>query len=317
MTQTPLGIRHLLNFGSSGFDLDSEDVQEQIRRIRETDRKHLIDILARLHLDIPLDEAMEHYRDFAYLDSKEQECKTCNKGMDKMLSCYKPTVNYDEETGELSFPVQACPFSKNCRKQKAYQDALKGMMISHRFQSRTFDSFNVTPETQNIFNFTKQWAQSFQEHAKGLYIFGSYGSGKTHLAAAALIEIHRLYGVTGAFLTFSDFLAKLKACFNNDSKKFEETFQLYAKAPLLVLDDLGEERKDRNGRLSSWAGGQIFRLINYRYEFELTTIITSSIEPSKLAEALPRAVISRLFEMCFFLHDRAQDYRTKNLSIIE
>lgn len=298
---------------SMGFSLDSAETQALLARIRKQDENELRVILAKRHLDIPMELALDEATNFKELEKWEAECQTCNHAPDKVLSCGRTTVVYDGKT--LSFPVVGCPFAKQIRQQVMYQKALKSMLISSRFQNRTFDTFHVTEATQAVYQFARQWAENFHEHAKGYYIFGDFGSGKTHLAVASLLEVHRLHDITGAFLVCADFLEELKAKFK-DPDGLKQTFELYAKAPLLVIDDLGEGRKEKDGTLSGWANEQLFRLINYRYEFELTTIITSTLNPSRLLQVVTPSVASRLPEMCSFLHNRATDYRVANINVI-
>lgn len=296
-----------------GFNLNSEKTQKLLAHIRKQNEMELRKILSKRQLNIPMELALDEYTHFAELEKWEAECQTCSHAPNKVLSCGRTTVVYDGK--ELSFPVVGCPLAKQIRQQVMYQKTLKSMLISSRFQNRTFDTFHVTETTQKVFNFAKQWAENFHEHAKGYYIFGDFGSGKTHLAVASLLEVHRLHDITGAFLVCADFLEELKNNFK-DSDRLKQTFELYAKAPLLVIDDLGEGRKEKDGTLSEWANEQLFRLINYRYEFDLTTIITSTLNPSRLLQVVTPSVASRLPEMCDFLHNRATDYRVANINVI-
>ena len=117
-------------------------------------------------------------------------------------------------------------------------------------------------------------------------------------------------------MTMASFLDSIKASFNKDHAD-ENLFELFVEAPVLVIDDLGEGRTEKNGMLSSWAQERLFVLINARYEQELTTIVTSKYNPRELASVVGMAVASRLAEMCFFLHNREGDYRFREITVIE
>jgi DNA replication protein DnaC len=99
-------------------------------------------------------------------------------------------------------------------------------------------------------------------------LVGGPGTGKTHLAAAAMN--HR--GLDEAyFWSVPDFLAWIKRMVFDQGRDLEAVLQDYrTKDFLLVLDDLGVENQ------TEWAHEQLYRVLNARYEEELPTIITSN-----------------------------------------
>lgn len=122
-----------------------------------------------------------------------------------------------------------------------------------------------------------------------LLIVGGVGTGKTHAAYGAI----RALAVSGAycgwlFTTAADCYASLRPRPGVDS---EQEFERYAKAGLLVLDDLGAAKN------SEWTEEINYRLINHRYEHERPTLITSNVPPKQLSDALGARVASRLAEM--------------------
>ena len=73
----------------------------------------------------------------------------------------------------------------------------------------------------------------------------------------------------------------------------EAEFRRYRDASILLLDDLGAERKP-----TEFTEEINFRLINWRYENHKPTLITSNLVPKEIAERLGDRVTSRLIEMC-------------------
>lgn len=289
-------------------------MQDELKAIRERNQNNLSRILREHGLRIPLDAAMEHYSEFSLFDRREKECRSCpHDNPEKVYGCYKPVFSYDAETKSLSVRFSGCPYAKELSARLSYEKTFEEMTIAKRFQNRTFENFRVTSTTRKIYDFIKDWADTFEANKKGLYIFGEYGSGKSHLAVAALLEVHNRFHVTGAFLVFPDYLERLKSTFGNDAEG-EKLFSFYAKAPLLVLDDIGGGRR-KDTEISQWANEQLFRLVNYRYEYELPTIITSTLTPSDLNDLLLSDTVSRLAEMCVFVKNRAEDYRMKQICV--
>ena len=116
-------------------------------------------------------------------------------------------------------------------------------------------------------------AHEFAEQPYGwLVLTGTYGCGKTHLAAA--IANHQLSKRHSAlFVVVPDLLDHLRATFNPQSPiSYDKLFDQVRRAPLLILDDLGTESA------TAWAKEKLYQLFNHRYNAKLPTVITTSRE---------------------------------------
>jgi DNA replication protein DnaC len=114
-------------------------------------------------------------------------------------------------------------------------------------------------------------AHSFAEKPKGwMVMMGTYGSGKTHLAAA-IANYRAGLGDPPLFVMVPDLLDHLRATFSPHSNTtFDRRFDEIRTAPLLVLDDLGTQS------MTPWVREKLYQLFNYRYNAELPTVITTS-----------------------------------------
>lgn len=126
-----------------------------------------------------------------------------------------------------------------------------------------------------------QTAQAFADNPKGwLSIHGTYGSGKTHLAAA-IGNYQAAKGIPPLFVVVPDLLDYLRAAFSpNSGMSLDKRFNEIRNSRMLILDDLGTQSA------TPWAREKIYQLFNYRYNAELPTVITSSALPDELDQRL-------------------------------
>jgi DNA replication protein DnaC len=123
-----------------------------------------------------------------------------------------------------------------------------------------------------------------------LLLLGPTGVGKTFQAFGAIRDL-AVTGVRARWVATSaaDLYASLRPRHQVDS---ETVFDRYAKADVLLVDDLGA------AKATEWTEEVNYRLINHRYEAERPTLFTSNVRPSELGAALGDRVASRLTEMC-------------------
>lgn len=126
---------------------------------------------------------------------------------------------------------------------------------------------------------------------RSLLLLGPTGTGKTHQTYGAIREL-AITGVAANWVvtTAADMYAALRPRHGIDS---EAEFRRYRDASILLLDDLGAERKP-----TEFTEEINFRLINWRYENHKPTLITSNLVPKEISERLGDRVTSRLIEMC-------------------
>ncbi len=168
----------------------------------------------------------------------------------------------------------------------AAKEKLYRMSNLEVFKEMTFSSFSVqgrlglADEQIRSLQYALSQAQQFAGSPRGwLVLMGSYGCGKTHLAAAvanACVE----FGMNTIFLTVPDLLDWLRFSYDAPDTSFEERFDELRNAGLLVLDDLGAQNSTK------WAVEKLFQIVDYRYARKLPTVVTTNLDLEDLDDRI-------------------------------
>jgi len=144
--------------------------------------------------------------------------------------------------------------------------------LSHMtFDTFVPDGYGLPPDKAANLHLAFDLARQYADNPQGwLVLFGGYGCGKTHLAAAIANQaIER--GRPVLFVVVPDLLDHLRATFSPHSPvRYDERFEEVRTAPLLILDDLGTQSS------TPWAQEKLFQIFNYRYTARLPTVVTSN-----------------------------------------
>ena len=197
------------------------------------------------------------------------------------------------------------------RKRERIERLIGNSGIGKRFQQRTFENFKCTREEQKTcFEVAKKYAENFEEYLSngtGLVLFGSTGTGKTHLAAAIALQLLS-NGVPVVFKTSIDLFSDIRRTYDSEASE-SKMIDTYNTTDLLIIDDLGKEK------ITTWSASILFAIINARYERMLPTIITTNLGYDDLANMLgddrtrAGAIVSRIKETSVNLKMAWADFR--------
>lgn len=188
---------------------------------------------------------------------------------------------------------------KQNQRQQNLQEAFQASRISPRFRDRTFENFSLTAENRVAY----EASVGFQvgPEGMGLLFHGPCGIGKTHLAAAIA---NRLMGkMELLYISCPDLLLELREAFQG--KRVENKLNIAKSIPLLFLDDIGAEKP------SEWVQETLFVLLNYRYEHQLPTILTTNFSLKELSIRLGDRIVSRISQMCRCIKFEGIDWRVQ------
>ncbi len=133
----------------------------------------------------------------------------------------------------------------------------------------TFETFRATDANRKAYIRVQAVAKGREWSA---FLTGDYGTGKTHLAIAALNAAG-----AGNFWKVPAYLDYVRFCIHDRELPQAQVISDTADDPdLVVFDDLGVEKR------TEWAGEVLYRVLDRRCDLQLPTIITSNVALSSL-----------------------------------
>jgi DNA replication protein DnaC len=200
----------------------------------------------------------------------------------------------------------------DCWRETVGRRRLAAAGIPKRYQHCTIANFTVYNESlERAAERAQAIVDAFPAVAKGLFLEGQPGVGKTHLAVAALKRVIEASGARGLFYDTRDLLRIIRSTYDPSIRTTElEVLRPVMTADLLVLDDLGAEKT------SEWVEETLNLIVNTRYNERRLTIFTSNYadipddtDPNSLVFRIGHRMRSRLHEMCEFEALDGADYR--------
>ncbi len=203
-----------------------------------------------------------------------------------------------------------------CRAQEISATALQRLYAYSQLDAlkdKTFENFQprgragLPARQAESLELAYNRALLFAQQPQGwLLLTGTYGCGKTHLAAA-IGNYAVAHGRPTLFITLPDLLDSLRAAYTSPETTFEERMQQIRTVPLLILDDFGTQNA------TDWAEEKIFQILNYRYIHRLPLVVTTNLPLDEIAPRLRSRLLDA--ELVDVVHILAPDYRRPTTEI--
>jgi DNA replication protein DnaC len=208
---------------------------------------------------------------------------------------------------DREYEVWQIPICKKCEEELNQSDVplsdrLVAIGLLGKLQGMKIETFTVENHRQE--RAKKTAIRYIADPTTNLWLYGSAGTGKTHLAAAI---VHALVGSGRSmmFVYVPTLLDDLRDSYRSGNDSALEQSEP-ARVDLLVLDDLGVEKR------TDWAAERLNTVVNYRNVHRKPTVVTSNHSPDGLAERLDGRLVSRLMDNGKAINLGDDDWRIRN-----
>lgn len=194
---------------------------------------------------------------------------TCQNKVEGMV--YYPTIK-DEK---LEFNYVACKYKKKDIKQKE-EIKSKFFEMPYDIKMAKMSNIEINSTRAKIIKWINKFYDDFKsgKQTKGLYLSGSFGSGKTYILSALLNELSKL-NYSCIIVYYPELLRSIKESFN--SEDYNERINEIKKCDLLLLDDIGAETT------TPWNRDEILgTILQYRMDNKKATFFTSNLNLKEL-----------------------------------
>lgn len=204
-------------------------------------------------------------------------CKKCRS----LTSCENPVtgfVDYPKLVNDrLEFNYMACKYKKE--EDKKENKNVTYFEIPYLIKQARMKDIDITDKNRTeVIKWLKKFYDTYPDNQKqkGLYLHGSFGSGKSFLVASLLNEL-ALKDYKVVIVYFPDFLLSLK----NFEDDFNERIEEVKTCDLLLLDDMGAQAN------TAWGRDEILgSILQSRMDNQLPTFFTSNYTLEELEAKL-------------------------------
>ncbi len=281
MTMDSIG-NVLKQFGNSRIRQQTEDLKNRIFNEPE---------VRQLRLRYPGLTEQELSRNLSRLyeyTKEKQNCANC-PGLENCPNDFQghyTKLSIDEVGEQLRIRDHKAPCNLQLAHQRDQQisSRIRSFYVDERALLEGYDEVEImmkdpvrSPAVNRVFRYINE-TKTVGLSAKGLYLEGPFGTGKTFLMCYLLHELAK-QGHSGVIVYMPDFVEDVKSMIQ-DGEKLRDTVELMKETDLLIFDDIGAEN------MGPWVRDHVLgSILNYRMNRK-PTFYTSNYSLSALEKHL-------------------------------
>ncbi|WP_026693695.1 primosomal protein DnaI [Peribacillus kribbensis] len=213
--------------------------------------------------------------------TQSKECSGC-PSLEKcvnMMEGYHPHLVLKGNYIDLNY--DRCPRKVLTDEKRKREDLIQSLYVPKDILSASLSEFDFNSgERMDAFEKAMETVEKITagKKAKGLYLFGKFGVGKTYLLGAIANELAK-ERISSLLVYVPDFMREIKNAISDNT--LSEKVDLVKKAPVLMLDDMGAET------MSSWGRDEVLGpVLQFRMLEDLPTFFTSNFDFASLKNHL-------------------------------
>ncbi|MBC2318627.1 primosomal protein DnaI [Listeria booriae] len=196
---------------------------------------------------------------------------------DTLMPGYAPRLSLDGEYITVTYyPTEE---KIQADRQRAIEKRIRSLYMPKQIMEATLDDFTIDNESRSAAflsagEFLSTYQQGVTGMQKGLYIHGSFGTGKSFLLGAIAKDL-ALKGVSSTLVYLPEFMREIKQSIADNS--VGEKIQFAKETDILMLDDIGAES------MTTWTRDEVLgAILQFRMQEELPTFFSSNYSMEQL-----------------------------------
>lgn len=218
--------------------------------------------------------------------SQSTECCGCDntEHCTNYLKGFLPTLRVVRNSIEMDYV--RCEQKIREEERRDVANMIASMHMPKDVLQATIHDLSIDDESrvaiaQKATQFVKLTKETGQLPAKGFYLYGKFGVGKSFVLGALANELASIK-IRSVVVFVPEFLREMKNAIGDNT--LNEKIDYIKKAPVLMLDDLGAET------MTAWTRDEILGTIfHYRMAEQLPTFITSNFNYEELEHHLAQS----------------------------
>ncbi|NEU29863.1 primosomal protein DnaI [bacterium LRH843] len=209
----------------------------------------------------------------------QKERKSCSAcpGLEhcpNMMKGYQPELSI--QRGALDLHYHVCTLKEEVEEQKLQQQLMKSLYVPKDILAARFDSLDRDPKRAEASHKALSFALNVNpgEDGQGLYFYGKFGVGKTHIMGAVMNAL-RGRKIDSLIVYTPDFFREMRQAISDGT--FQQKLDMVKSAKVLILDDIGAET------ITGWVRDDVLgAILQHRMLEKLPTLFTSNYDYDEL-----------------------------------